>query len=206
MSPYTIKDVHMAIFGEKFYRMLNELNPWQQSLFALTLAHRQSPNFLLYAEVTENHEAKKDFLDILGTMWEFHTDKENHINLEKLLETLEQHIPDIDDDSPYGAYPALDACISLSQAINAITNHFGDEAEHASSASICTVAKYLEFTEEAVYEDDELYEKPLIAEEMDYQINLLERISKSRRSPEFTRLLKKECEEMECSNIGITAD
>ncbi len=196
----------MAIFGEKFYKMLNELKPWQQSLFALTLAHRQSPNFLLFAEVIEDHEAKKDFLNILNTMWEFHTDKENHINLENLLETLEKHIPDIDDDSPYGAYPALDACISLSQSINAIVNHFGEEAEHASSASICTVAKYLEFTEDAVYEDEELYDKQLIVEEMDYQINLLDRISKATRSPEFTNALRKECEELGCSNIGICID
>lgn len=196
----------MAIFGEKFYKMLNELKPWQQSLFALTLAQRQSPNFLLYADVTENHEALRDFRNILNTMWEFHTDKENHISLEKLLETLEKHIPEIDDDSPYGAYPALDACISLSQSINAIVNHFGDEAEHASSASICTVAKYLEFTEEAEYQDEELYEKQLIVEEMDYQINLLDRISNARRSPEFTNELRKECEELGCSNIGIMAD
>ena len=111
----------MAIFGEKFYKMLNELKPWQQSLFALTLAQRQSPNFLLYADVTENHEALRDFRNILNTMWEFHTDKENHISLEKLLETLEKHIPEIDDDSPYGAYPALDACISLSQSIISVT-------------------------------------------------------------------------------------
>ncbi len=196
----------MAIFGEKFYKMLNELKPWQQSLFALTLAQRQSPNFLLYADVTENHEALRDFRNILNTMWEFHTDKENHISLEKLLETLEKHIPEIDDDSPYGAYPALDACISLSQSINAIVNHFGDEAEHASSASICTVAKYLEFTEEAEYQDEELYEKQLIVEEMDYQINLLDRISKAKRSPEFTNELRKECEELGCSNIGIMVD
>lgn len=196
----------MAIFGEKFYKMLNELKPWQQSLFALTLAQRQSPNFLLYADVTENHEALRDFRNILNTMWEFHTDKENHISLEKLLETLEKHIPEIDDDSPYGAYPALDACISLSQSINAIVNHFGDEAEHASSASICTVAKYLEFTEDAEYQDEELYEKQLIVEEMDYQINLLDRISKAKRSPEFTNELRQECEELGCSNIGIMAD
>ena len=71
----------MAIFGEKFYKMLNELKPWQQSLFALTLAHRQSPNFLLFAEVTEDHEAKKDFLNILNTMWEFQTVRTEHIRL-----------------------------------------------------------------------------------------------------------------------------
>lgn len=194
----------MAIFGEKFYKNLGELSPWQQSIFALVLAHRQSPNFLLYAEMNEDTAAQNDFMHVLDTMWEYHMDKDNHIDLESLLEQLERHIPEIDDDTPYGAYPALDACISLSMSINAIINHFGDEAEQACGASICTVAKYLEITDDTLYSDEELYEKQLIVEEMDFQIELMNTISRAKRSLDFITKMKDECSGFEFSNIGIS--
>ncbi|MEE3423722.1 MAG: DUF416 family protein, partial [Succinimonas sp.] len=47
------------IFGEKFYRLLDEMSIWQQSLFALTLAARMSPNLYLFCSL-EHHDALRD--------------------------------------------------------------------------------------------------------------------------------------------------
>ena len=73
----------MTLFGEKFYPTLNKLSPWRQSLFALVLAHRQFPNFELWVD-TVKHKGKAEYNFALKKLWEYHLDKFNHIDLEKV--------------------------------------------------------------------------------------------------------------------------
>ncbi len=193
------------LFGEKFYRLLNELSMWQQSLFALVLAQRMSQNFYLYTNIIEDHKAEDAFKEVIKKMWQFHLDKHNEIDLAEEQLKLEEHTPTPKEDDSYGVYPALDACQALAASIGAIVDKNGDEAEIASNASICTVAKYLEIKNDKVFEDDELCDDPLMAEEMNFQVDLISRI-KQKRDEKWIRELKNELDEIHYSNIGITTD
>lgn len=193
------------MFGEKFYRYLSEMKNWQRSLFALGLAQRMSPNYILYCEATENGEWAHEFKRILSELWVYHTDKLNHIDLESLLLELERRIPNPTPEGPYGAYPALDACVALSCAINAIISNIGDEAEVASNASICTVAKFLEIQNDAEYDDEELREFELMNNEIEFQVELMNSVKKQ-RSPELAQEIKDGIIAIGSSNIGINLE
>ncbi len=45
------------MFGDKFYKRLNKLMPWQQTVFCLALSERMYPNYCLYAESTGQGDA-----------------------------------------------------------------------------------------------------------------------------------------------------
>jgi uncharacterized protein len=195
----------VPMFGEKFYRYLNEMKNWQRSLFALALAQRMSTNYILYCESIGHGEWAHEFKRILHEMWIYHTDKFNHIDLESLLIELEKRIPNPLPEGPYGAYPALDACVALSCSINAIISNVGDEAEVASNASVCTVAKFLEIQNDAEYDNDELREFDLINTEIEFQVELMQSVRKQ-RSEELVSEIKDGIIELGCSNIGIPAE
>ena len=80
------------IFGEKYFDLLKKLSPWRQSLFALVLAQRQFANYALWCDVNEIKGGKKAYQKTLDTMWEFHQDKFNTIDLEKVLDEFEPYL------------------------------------------------------------------------------------------------------------------
>lgn len=82
------------IFGEKYYQLLKKLSPWRQSLFALVLAQRQFPNYALWCEVNEVKGGKNAYQKTLDTLWNFHSDKFNEIDLEKTLDEFEPYLLD----------------------------------------------------------------------------------------------------------------
>lgn len=193
------------MFGDKFYKYLEELNNWQRSLFSLCLAQRMYPNYILFCETTGDHEAAHVFTDTIEQMWVYHTDKNNHINLEELLFRLEKHIPEPREDGPYGAFPALDACVALSSSINAIIANLGDEAIEACKASVCTVAKFLEMQNDEEYDDDELREMPLMDSEIEYQVELLKQVKQKRDSAHIASI-RDELLAVKVSNIGVSLE
>ncbi len=196
----------MAIFGDKFYKKLGGMSPWRQSLFALALAHRQSPNFMLWASLAGRAGAAAAFAAALGKMWEYHLTPDNRVNLDLVLAGLEPCFPETDDASPFGAYAALDACFCLEQAIRAVTDHTGGEAEQASGASAGTAARYLETVNETEYAAEDLYDEPVMRAEMDFQVDMLEKIARAERSPGFCASIREICLGLGCSGIGISAD
>lgn len=63
------------------------------------------------------------------------------MNFDSQLEKLEEAIPAADDFDMYGVYPAIDACVALSELIHSRLS--GETLEHAievSKTSITTVA------------------------------------------------------------------
>ena len=130
------------IFGEKYYQLLKKLSPWRQSLFALVLAQRQFPNYALWCEVNEVKGGKNAYQKTLDTLWNFHSDKFNEIDLEKTLDEFEPYLLDDEkNDLSVGDLFSLDATISLSASILAIILHEGEEAEMASRASLSGVVR-----------------------------------------------------------------
>lgn len=62
------------MFGDKFYKKLRKLMPWQQTVFALALSERMYPNYCLYAESTGRGDTKL-IRHALDTMWQYLTEK-----------------------------------------------------------------------------------------------------------------------------------
>lgn len=196
------------IFGDKYYSLLSKLSPWRQSLFCLVLAQRQYPNYALWAEVNEVKGGANAFKKTLDTLWDFHTDKFNTIDLEKVLEEFEPYLLDDEkDDLSVGDLFSLDATISLCAAIVAIILHEGEEAEMASRASLSGVIRKIEQeNEDTEFTDEELREIETVDDEVNFQVALYELLESSVRSPELVKKLLVLGKNDGISNIGLTLD
>ena len=181
------------MFGDKFYKKLHKLMPWQQTLFALALSERMYPNYCLYAESTGNGDVQQ-IRQALDTMWQYLTEKSMQVNLSAILEQLEAGMPDPQKEECYGARPALDACVALATAYNSVVFRLGDEAYDVSQTQQgkeCSV--------------EELYVEPLIEEEMTFQVALLERVSRPRDAANILDI-KSMASQDGVSNLGISLE
>lgn len=195
------------IFGEKYYGMLKKLSPWRQSLFSLVLAQRQYPNYALWCEVNEVKEGAKAYQKTLNTLWEFHKDKFNTIDLEKVLDEFEPYLLDDEkNDLSVGDLFSLDATLSLSSSILAIIMHEGEEAEMASRASLSGVIRQIEQSSDREYTDEELREMESVDNEVNFQIELYELLEKSKREPSLVDKLYKLSLNGGVSNIGLSLE
>ena len=96
---------------------------------------------------------------ILDLIWETLTVKDAKVNFDSQLEKFEEAIPSADDYDLYGVYPAIDACVALSELMHSRLS--GETLEHAIevSKSITTVAM-LEMTQAGrEMSDEELVKK-----------------------------------------------
>jgi len=192
------------VFGDKFYKRLGDLEPWQQSVFALALAERMYPNYHLYAESTGKGNAI-EFRAALDSLWRYLTEKGSRVNLSSILESFEVFIPDPTHEESYGAYPALDACVALGCAYNSVICRIGEEAMEASNASIGSVAGFIEMLEERELTEDELYEQPLMEQEMAFQVELLNQVSRP-RDPQQILAIRSLAAQDGVSNLGIALE
>ncbi len=192
------------MFGDKFYKRLGDLEPWQQSVFALALAERMYPNYHLYAESTGKGNAI-EFRAALDSLWRYLTEKGSRVNLSAILESFEAFIPDPTHEESYGAYPALDACVALGCAYNSVICRIGEEAMEASNASIGSVAGFIEMLEERELTEDELYEQPLMEQEMAFQVELLNQVSRP-RDPQQILAIRSLAAQDGVSNLGIALE
>lgn len=195
------------IFGEKYYGMLKKLSPWRQSLFSLVLAQRQYPNYALWCEVNEVKGGANAYQKTLNTLWEFHKDKFNTIDLEKVLDEFEPYLLDDEkNDLSVGDLFSLDATLSLSSSILAIIMHEGEEAEMASRASLSGVIRQIEQSSDREYTDEELREMESVDNEVNFQIELYELLEKSKREPSLVDKLYKLSLNGGVSNIGLSLE
>ena len=192
------------MFGDKFYKRLGDLEPWQQSVFALALAERMYPNYHLYAESTGKGNAI-EFRAALDSLWRYLTEKGSRVNLSAILESFEAFIPDPTHEESYGAYPALDACVALGWAYNSVICRIGEEPMEASNASIGSVAGFIEMLEERELTEDELYEQPLMEQEMAFQVELLNQVSRP-RDPQQILAIRSLAAQDGVSNLGIALE
>ncbi len=195
------------IFGERYYGMLGEMSPWRQSLFALALAQRQLSNYALWCEVSNIQGGVSAFTRALKQLWEFHRDKNNHIDLEKVIKDVEPFmLSDEKEDLNLGDLFALDACLSIAAAVDAIILHDGDEAEIVSRASLGGVLRTVEQTVDYDVSDEQLRENENVDHEVSFQIELMELLKKSSRSVELTNKVLDMAYADGASNIGISLE
>ena len=189
------------MFGDKFYKKINKLAPWQQTVFALALAERMYPNYQLFSETSDFGNSQR-FRDTLDTLWTYLTVKGSRVDLSAELEAFEAFIPDPTQSENYGAYPALDACVALGCAFNSVICRIGEEATEASHASLGTVAGFVELLAERELSEEELYEDELLMAEMEFQVELLDRVSQQ-RDADAILAIRDFAAQGGVSNIGI---
>ena len=173
---------------------LEKLESWQHVTFMACLCERMYPNYAMFCQQTEFADGQL-YRRILDLIWETLTVKDAKVNFDSQLEKLEEAIPAADDYDLYGVYPAIDACVALSELIHSRLS--GETLEHAievSKSSITTVAM----------PDEELKENPAVEQEWDIQWEIFRLLADcEERDIELIKGLRADLREAGESNIGI---
>ena len=186
---------------------LEKLESWQHVTFMACLCERMYPNYAVFCQQTGFGEALV-YRRLVDLIWETLTIKDAKVNFDSQLEKLEEAIPVADDYDLYGVYPAIDACVALSELIHSRLS--GETLEHAiavSKSSVTTVAM-LEMTQAGrEMTDEELRENPAVAEEWDIQWEIFRLLAAcEERDIELIKGLRADLRESGISNIGIIFD
>lgn len=184
---------------------LEKLANWQLKLFMLCLCERMYPNFVLYCQQLDNTNYTV-YKSIIELNWESLLVKNAKINFDSQLEKLEQIIPNLDDDSPYITYPAIDACEALSELIHSYLS--GEQlVEHAIAISKISIKTIIELEEAQTgnrLNDNDLKEYQPVLDELDLQWEIY-RLLKDQQDHniELIKGLKSDLREELSSNIGV---
>lgn len=183
---------------------LEKLESWQHVTFMACLCERMYPNYWAFCQQTGFADSQL-YRRLLDLVWETLTVKDAKINFDSQLEKLEEAIPDGDAFDVYGVYPAIDACVALSELLHSRLS--GETLEHAievSKTSITTVAM-LEMTQAGrEMTDDELKENQAIIDEWDLQWEIFRLLAAcEERDLELIKGLRSDLREAGISNIGI---
>lgn len=183
---------------------LEKLESWQHVTFMACLCERLYPNYWAFCQQTQFADAQL-YRRILDLIWESLTVKDAKINFDSQLEKLEEAIPLADNFDVYGVYPAIDACVALSELVHSRLS--GETLEHAievSETSITTVAM-LEMTQAGrEMTDEELGALPAIEEEWDAQWEIFRLLAAcEERDLDLIKGLRSDLREVAISNIGI---
>ncbi|KPH30210.1 hypothetical protein ACZ84_26700, partial [Escherichia coli] len=93
---------------------LERLESWQHVTFMACLCERMYPNYAMFCQQTGFGDGQI-YRRILDLIWETLTVKDAKVNFDSQLEKFEEAIPSADDFDLYGVYPAIDACVALSE-------------------------------------------------------------------------------------------
>lgn len=183
---------------------LEKQESWQHVVFMACLCERMYPNYALFCRQTGFGDAQL-YRRILDLVWETETVKDAKVNFDSQLEKLEEGIPAAEDYDLYGVYPAIDACVALSELIHSRLS--GETLEHAievSKTSITTVAM-LEMTQQGrEMTDEELGLNPVVEQEWDIQWEIFRLLAAcEERDIDLIKGLRADLREAGESNIGI---
>ncbi|CUU25471.1 hypothetical protein J9874_00209 [Duffyella gerundensis] len=183
---------------------LEKLESWQHMTFMACLCERMYPNYWAFHQQTGFADAQL-YRRLLDLVWESLTVKDAKINFDSQLEKFEEAIPNGDDFDVYGVYPAIDACVALSETVHALLS--GDTLDRAievSETSITTVAM-LEMTQSGQeMSDDELKDNQGVIDEWDAQWEIFRLLAAcEERDVELIKGLRSDLREDGFSNIGI---
>ena len=168
--------------------------------FSAALLQRMVPNYQLFCELTEF--AEPDTLSkCLGLIWESLCSPKSKINFATQLETVEEATPDVSDYDSFGVYPALDAAIAMSSAINLIMKVDPHGAVVVSKLSQGSVEAYLLASGEATEDDVKIH--PLMQFEIAIQQELLDAVTTKAPMTQKVSKLKTIAASEGISNIGL---
>jgi len=186
------------------HKRLEKFESWQHHTFMACLCERMYPNYYMFCQQTEHYDASV-YRRILDLLWESLIVKGAKINFDTQLEKLEEIIPDPELFDIYAVYPAIDACVALSELIHAHLS--GETLEHVvkvSEISIGTVAMFEMTNAGREMSDDELKNLPAILDELDVQWEIYRLLlACADRDIELIKGLRAELKEQKTSNICI---
>ena len=168
--------------------------------FSAALLQRMVPNYQLFCELTEF--AEPDTLSkCLDLIWESLCSPKSKINFATQLEKVEEATPDVSDYDSFGVYPALDAAIAMSSAINLIMKVDPQGAVVVSKLSQGSVEAYLLASGEATEDDVKVH--PLMQFEIAIQQELLDAVTTKAPMTQKVSKLKTIAASEGISNIGL---
>jgi|TARA_Y100001951_G_scaffold105220_1_gene120799 uncharacterized protein YjaG (DUF416 family) len=168
--------------------------------FSAALLQRMVPNYQLFCELTEF--AEPDTLSkCLDLIWESLCSPKSKINFATQLEKVEEATPDVSDYDSFGVYPALDAAIAMSSAINLIMKVDPHGAVVVSKLSQGSVEAYLLASGEATEDDVKVH--PLMQFEIAIQQELLDAVTTKAPMTQKVSKLKTIAASEGISNIGL---
>ncbi|KGD69746.1 hypothetical protein HA49_21235 [Tatumella morbirosei] len=184
---------------------LEKLESWQHVTFMACLCERMYPNYQAFCQQTEFADPHL-YRRILDLVWETLVVKGAKVNFDSQLEKLEEAIPDGEAFDVYGVYPAIDACVALSDLLHSLLS--GESLTYAvevSKTSITTVAM-LEMTQSGrEMTDEELRENQAVIDEWDLQWEIFRLLADcEERDLELIKGLRADLREAGISNIGIS--
>lgn len=186
------------------HKRIEKFESWQNYTFMACLCERMYPNYYVFCQQTDLYDASV-YRKILDLVWESLIVKGAKVNYDSQLEKLESAIPDADLFDIYGVYPAIDACVALSELVHAHLS--GETLSHAvavSEISISTVAMFEMTQEGREMTDDELKELPAIQDELDVQWEIYRLLLNcEERDIELIKGLRSELKEEKTSNLCI---
>lgn len=183
---------------------LEKCSSWQLHLFMLVLCERQFINYACYCKQAQ-FEPEYSFRNILNLGWESLLVKKAKINFDSQLDKLQAIIPEIDEQSDYLIYPAIDATEALGELIHAQLE--SDDLYHAIRVSQISLKTIVELESEQKGElltEMEIKNNEAVIQELDIQWEIFRVIlAQSDFDIEFIQAMRDEIKEVNQSNIGL---
>lgn len=182
------------------FARVRALQGWHAYCFCVVLLHRMTPNFQLFASVT-NHETP-DLLDkVLALLKELLLAPKSKINFSLQREKVEDAAPDIAQFDMFGVYPANDACMAIIAALNLVSGDDPSGAVVVSKLSQGSVESYLLNTSET--DEGSVKSHPLMQYEVAVQNEVLDCLEQNGKSKTtFDECMRIALQE-NMSNIGL---
>ena len=188
---------------------LFELQDWQLVAFSAALSERMFPNFALFSRLVEFGNAQQ-LRQIQNGVWDKLANTGAKMNFEVQLDKVEANIPDLEEFSMYGAFPANDAVVALYSTLNVVLVADAEEAANIANLSRECVATFIEVSEA----DDQLSDEDVVRlinthemmeQEEAFQEEVLARITAAKKAnKELITELRALAHNEGVSNIGIT--
>ena len=178
---------------------------WQKIAFIAALCSRHQGNHSIYCETNKKSEHAALYGKILNKVWEYLAGQLKSMkNLENALQQLEDITPEPTEDDGYGVYPALDACLLLTSALQMILDKSIDDVEQAAPLSLATVCQFIEISEGLDKNSDAMAQHPLYQEESQFQQHLTTNLNVANQTQtQVVKQLRRELSEYTYSNLGI---
>lgn len=188
MNNLTIENIQERIVKLPFYHQLT---------FFYFLSKRQLPNYLIFNQ-KENwgnpnllKEAISLFKKIIVTQDDF--DKETS----EMIKKLEKVTPDTDDFAGFLTSLALDACATLLEGLAFYQDKDSNHIQDICNSSLDLAQMYIEFRDNTDF-DDYCFNDQVIIDELNFQLNSLEKLeNQSKIDEQFLDTIK-----IEESKIG----
>ncbi|WP_406665037.1 YjaG family protein [Gallaecimonas sp. GXIMD1310] len=176
-----------------------------QRAFAAALAQRMLPNFLLFAEITDQPEAGLAVKSALDTVWEKLLNPKAKISFEKQQLKLAELEPEPEQYDFFGAYPALDSYLAVMTILAAMQDKDEQPALDISRLSRGSVQFFLNTQAEQALDYAQLDQLELWQQERDFQDALLAAVSEP-LTPEQLKAVQQLGRNEGVSNLGIALD